>query len=82
MRLWIEISFNTAFLLVLWLLVMAMTRRQPTVPESDKPVTKLFIWTFALLAIGDTGHVGFRVMAYAQGSLGSTISLVDWSRAL
>ena len=27
-------------------------------------ISKLVIWAFALLAIGDTGHVGFRVLAY------------------
>ena len=75
MRMWMEIIFNVAYLVVVWILVIAMVRRQPTVPTSDKPVTKLFIWAFALLALGDTGHVGFRVMAYAQGSLDSTLSL-------
>ena len=75
MRMWMEISFNVAYLVVVWFLVIAMLRRQPSVPEVDKPVTKLFIWAFALLALGDTGHVGFRVMAYAQGSLESTISI-------
>jgi hypothetical protein len=27
------------------------------------------VWAFALLALGDTGHVGFRVVAYAMGGL-------------
>ena len=27
------------------------------------------MWAFALLALGDTGHVGFRVLAYALGGL-------------
>ena len=74
-RMWMEISFNIAYLIVVWGLVIAMIRRQPGVPEADKPVTGLFIWAFALLALGDTGHVGFRVLAYASGNLESTISL-------
>ncbi len=74
-RMWMEITFNVAYLIVVWGLVMAMIRRQPHVPEENKPVTSLFIWAFALLALGDTGHVGFRVLAYAGGNLESTISI-------
>jgi hypothetical protein len=72
---WMEITFNVAYLIVVWGLVMAMIRRQPDVSEADKAVTHLFIWAFALLALGDTGHVGFRVLAYAGGNLESTITL-------
>ena len=32
-------------------------------------------YAFALLALGDTGHVGFRVWAYASDGLESTITL-------
>lgn len=73
---WMEVSFNIAYLIVIWGLVIAMLRRQPHLPDAVKPLTRLFIWAFALLALGDTGHVGFRVWAYAQGSLESTISLL------
>ena len=76
MRMWMEISFNVAYLIVVWALVIAMLRRQPTVAQENQDVTKLFIWAFALLALGDTGHVGFRVLAYAQGGLDSTSTLV------
>jgi hypothetical protein len=75
MRMWVEVSFNITYLIVVWGLVIAMIRRQPDVPETDEPVTRLFIWAFALLALGDTGHVGFRVMAYAMNGLGTTITL-------
>ncbi len=74
-RMWMEITFNIGYLIVVWGLVIAMIRRQPSVPDEDKPVTSLFIWAFALLALGDTGHVGFRVLAYASGDLESTISV-------
>lgn len=75
MRMWLEIGFNVTYLIVVWLLVVAMLRRQPGVAAADKPVTRLFIWAFALLALGDTGHVGFRVLAYARGDLESTLSI-------
>ncbi|MFN2126066.1 MAG: hypothetical protein ACK2UP_21425, partial [Candidatus Promineifilaceae bacterium] len=74
-RMWMEISFNIVYLIVVWGLVILMIRRQPGVAEADKPVTRLFIWAFAFLALGDTGHVGFRVLAYAGGDLERTISL-------
>ncbi len=76
MRMWMEIGFNIAYLIVIWIMVVLMLQRQPTVPQADKPVTKLFIWAFALLALGDTGHVGFRVWAYAAGGLDSTITIL------
>ena len=75
MLMWLEISFNVAYLIVVWGLVVAMIRRQPEVNPDDRPVTAGFIWAFALLALGDTGHVGFRVAAFAMGSLETTISL-------
>jgi hypothetical protein len=68
-RMWVEISFNLAYLLVIWGLVIAMIRRRPTVAPTDRRVTNLVLWAFAFLALGDTGHVGFRVLAYALGGL-------------
>ncbi|MFO7681379.1 MAG: hypothetical protein R6X34_15140 [Chloroflexota bacterium] len=75
MRMFMEIGFNIAYLITIWIMVILMIRAQPNVPEKDKPVTQLFIWAFALLALGDTGHVGFRLWAYALGDLTSTISV-------
>jgi hypothetical protein len=75
MRMWVEVGFNVAYLIVIWGLVFAMIRRQPAVADADKPVTELFIWAFALLALGDTGHVGFRVLAYSMDGLESTVTL-------
>jgi hypothetical protein len=76
MRMWVEISFNIAYLVVVWGLVVAMLRRQHGVPAAARRVTGLFIWAFGLLALGDTGHVGFRVWAYALGSLEETVTLL------
>lgn len=76
MRMWMEIGFNIAYLTAIWIMVILMIRRQPNVSQADQPMTKLFIWAFGLLALGDTGHVGFRIWAYATGSLDSTISIL------
>lgn len=75
-RMWVEISFNITYLIVIWGLVIAMLIRRPSVAPADRRSADLVIWAFALLALGDTGHVGFRVWAYAQGSLESTVQLL------
>ena len=72
-----EISFNILYLIVIWGLVFSMFRKQSQVQASDQAVGKGFLWAFFLLALGDTGHVGFRVWAYALGDLSSTITLFD-----
>ena len=38
-------------------------------------ILRIVVALFALLALGDTGHVGFRVWAYALGDLDATIRL-------
>lgn len=69
LRTMMEIGFNVLYLLVIWGLVIVMTRRLPQVTPENYPVANRFRWAFLLLAIGDTGHVGFRVVAYALGGL-------------
>jgi hypothetical protein len=72
---WMEISFNLGYLIVVWGLVITMVRKRDVVGDKDQKVAYLVIWAFALLALGDTGHVGFRVIAYALGDLEATFSL-------
>lgn len=69
LRMWVEVSFNIGYLLVVWGLVAAMLRRRASVPAADAPVARRILWAFALLALGDTGHVGLRVLAYGLGGL-------------
>ena len=70
-----EISFNILYLIAIWGLVIGMLRKQSQVQAADQAVSKGFLWAFFLLALGDTGHVGFRVWAYALGDIASTIHL-------
>lgn len=76
MRMWIEVIFNISYLIAVWGLVVAMLRHQNRVPVEDKAVAQRVIWMFALLTLGDTGHVGFRVLAYALGGLEANPLLV------
>ena len=75
MLMWMEIAFNITYLIVVWGLVIAMIRRQPHVLAENRKLTQLFIWAFGLLALGDSGHVGFRVLAFASGNLETTFSV-------
>lgn len=75
LRMWIEIGFNVTYLVVVWGLVVVMIRRKPVVAPEERQAASLVIWAFALLALGDTGHVGFRVLAYALGGLETQFSL-------
>lgn len=75
MLMWVEILFNVGYLVVVWTLVVLMWQRLPLVPLPNKPVAELFTGAFALLASGDTGHVGFRVWAFLTGGLDQTIVL-------
>ena len=83
MRMWVEIIFNIGYLIAIWTIVIMMARRQRLVAPEDRAVAKRVMWAFALLALGDTGHVGFLVLAYSLGGLeaqpvvlGMPISLV------
>jgi hypothetical protein len=69
MQMWLEISFNILYLIVVWTMVVLMFTRIKSVPTGDYPLANRFRWAFFLLALGDTGHVGFRVLAYALGGL-------------
>lgn len=69
LRTMVEIGFNILYLIVIWAMVILMTRRLGGVDKKHHHVANLFRWAFLLLALGDTGHVGFRVLAYALGGL-------------
>jgi hypothetical protein len=75
-RAWVEISFNLAYLAAIWGLVAAMFRQQPNLPSERQYLTRPFVGAFSLLALGDTGHVGFRAVAYLIGDLEITLTLL------
>lgn len=76
MRMWMEILFNIGYLIAIWALVGLMVYHRETVFPDDRAVAQRVRWMFALLALGDTGHVGFRVLAYAMGGLEANPILV------
>jgi len=70
-----EILFNVAYLIIIWSIVGKMLSQYGKVSINDKPVANRLMIGFMLLALGDTGHVGFRVLAYAIGGLESKLSI-------
>lgn len=75
-RVAVEVAFNVTYLVVVWGVVALMWRNRGRVAAADRPVSRRIILMFALLALGDTGHVGFRVIAYARGGLEANPLLV------
>jgi hypothetical protein len=80
---WFEIIFDVVYLIVVWGIVTLMMRTLKSVSAGDQRTARLIQVAFALLALGDTGHVGFRVMAQSMGGedasvtfLGTPMSLV------
>lgn len=70
-----EVSFSLLYLVTVWRLVIAMLRHLPGMDGEKASLGRCFILAFGLLALGDTGLVGFRVIAYMAGDMDATISL-------
>ncbi|QVI19913.1 hypothetical protein KHQ06_26950 [Nocardia tengchongensis] len=73
-RRWFEIAFDSTYLVTIWTLVIAMTRERGRVRESDRRTAGLLRRAFLMLAIGDTAHVGFRVLALTRGDNKATVT--------
>ncbi|MHA2289256.1 MAG: hypothetical protein ACXABG_10780 [Promethearchaeota archaeon] len=71
-----ELGFNILYLAFIWLFVALMTKHLSRVSSYELSIAKRFRFAFFLLAFGDTGHVGFRVMAYLSGGLEANETLV------
>jgi len=64
-----EIGFNVLYLLSIYLIVGLMYHRYQSENYANLSGSVPFLWAFFLLALGDTGHVGFRLIAFARGGL-------------
>ena len=79
LRIVVETAFNIAYLLVVWGIVIAMLKRWSAVTEEDRGAALWVMLAFAFLALGDTGHVGFRVLAFAGEGIETKISFMGTS---
>lgn len=82
MLMWLEIIFNITYLLVVWGLVITMFLRRGELSGKRRLLADRVMLAFAFLAFGDTGHVGFRVWAYALGDLESQVTLLGQTISL
>ncbi len=71
-----EISFNLVYLAFIWIIVLLMTIKMEKIAPENKSIPERFRLALFLLALGDTGHVGFRVVAYLNGGLEMNSTLV------
>ncbi|WBW96791.1 hypothetical protein [Oceanirhabdus sp. W0125-5] len=75
-----ETLFNIVYLVTLWIVVFNMFKNTARLNSKETKLGKLVAWTFALLAIGDTGHVGFRVVAYFKDGLAESAALLGYGK--
>ena len=71
-----EISFNIIYLAFIWIIVSLMTMKRGIITADNKSIAQRFLLALFLLALGDTGHVGFRILAYLNGGLEMNSTLV------
>ncbi len=74
-RIWMETGFNVLYLIVITCIVASMFLRFSLVGEKDKGAALYVMLAFFFLALGDFGHVGFRVIAFAMGGLDAEVTL-------
>lgn len=77
-----ESGFNIIYLALVWTLVVLMTRQLGSVAKEDRSTAGLIRVAFILLAAGDTGHVGFRVLGYILGGLDTQVNLLGSTMSL
>lgn len=64
-----ELAFDAAYLLCLWLLVIGLNRRFAGLQAISSDGARSLVLAFSLLAVGDSAHVGLRFLALARGPL-------------
>ncbi len=72
-RFWTEISFNIVYLVTAWWIVVLMFSRRSMVAEGNRKTAALLLWAFFFLGLGDIGHVGFRLAAFALNGLETSV---------
>jgi len=71
-----ETAFNVLYLVIIWGIVLKMMVKIKGINSKEQTLANTILWAFAFLAIGDTGHVGFRVVAFFKGGLAANSALL------
>ena len=64
-----ELVFDVIYLAVIWAIVFRMYGSLRTLPKDRLPLARTLVLAFALLGLGDTAHVGFRIVAHLTGGV-------------
>lgn len=64
-----ELGFDTAYLLTLWALVIGLLRRRVPLQGAQRLGASSTVLAFLLLAMGDSAHVGLRLLGLSRGDL-------------
>ena len=75
-----EILFDVSYLAIIWYVVYNMFTLLKEQKEPTVILKKTLAWAFALLALGDTFHVGFRVVAYFSGGTVANPALLGYGK--
>ena len=73
---YMEIGFNILYLICIYVVISVMLYRLGRSSNIERGIANTFLWAYILLAVGDTGHVGFRVIAFLSGGVESNSLLV------
>lgn len=65
----IELGFDAAYLLTLWALVIGLLRRLLPLQGAQRHCASSYMLAFLLLAVGDSAHVGLRLLGLSRGEL-------------
>jgi hypothetical protein len=79
---WSETIFNIVYLIFIWALVIVMSRSLHMVAPKNRQSANLLRMAFLLLASGDTGHVGFRVVAHLLGDVNMVVNVFGFPMSL
>ena len=71
-----EITFDLIYLTFIWIIVALMYQKRKKVQQDEWSIASKMLIGFFLLALGDTGHVGFRLVAFASGGLEQNAMLI------
>lgn len=64
-----EMGFNIIYLIYIFIIVLMMNKRRSQLSNEQYAKSKWVLFAFAALLIGDFGHVGARLIAFASNSL-------------
>ncbi|MCD4752727.1 MAG: hypothetical protein K8R40_06630 [Anaerolineaceae bacterium] len=79
---WFETIFNILYLIAIWSIVYLMIKSMASVKPEDRRVADLIRLAFIMLAAGDTGHVGFRVLSTLLGGAGTEAMILGTPMSL